>query len=143
MFFFLKIIRTLSVAFKSLRNISMLRSSLYVKNLFFCEFSWKGGGTFPLNIYKSSRDQWEATLLSRNRSGQILARSIGTDKQTHRETNRHTERQTDILLLYYKDKGGRHCKLYWFLKVLLYSLAQFKKKIWMYKLALSTFHKFF
>jgi hypothetical protein len=66
--------------------MSMLRSSLYKNtSIFFknCDFSWEGGGTLPHNSYKPS--------LRRTRLVQRLARSLGTAKQT------------DILLLYYKD----------------------------------------
>ena len=47
------------------------------------DFSWEGGGTLPQNR--------EPTLLRRTQLVQRLARSFGTDKQTN------------ILLLYYKD----------------------------------------
>ena len=58
----------------------------------FCYFSWEGGG----NSYKPSQDLWEVTLLRRTRSGQWLARSFSTDKET--------DRQANILILYYKDR---------------------------------------
>ena len=68
------------------------RASFFI----FVDFSRESGGTLPQNSYKPSCDLWESTLLRRTRSIQLLARSFGTNTQTHKYTN--------ILLLYYKDK---------------------------------------
>ena len=53
--------------------------------MFFCNFSWEGGGTLP---QKGGPKRWTK---KEDHIGWRLARSFGKDKQT------------DILLLYYKD----------------------------------------
>ena len=43
-----------------LNNMSMLRLSLYIKQIsFFCDFFWEDDGTLPQNSYKPSRDLCE------------------------------------------------------------------------------------
>ena len=81
---------------KTIRYLSMLLSSLYDNFQccvydFFCNFSWDGGGTLPQKSCKHSKDLCEATLYRWIISVQRLARSFGTNIETHR--------QIDILLL--------------------------------------------
>ena len=71
-----------------LRYLSMLRSSLFVKNLIF--FLWFSGRVVVPSskiVINLPRDLWEATLLRRTRSVQWLARSFGTATQTDTQTN--------------------------------------------------------
>ncbi len=86
---------TLNVFFLQISNLRKNCLSCVMKSEnIFCDFSWEGGGTLPQNSQKNFPGPMRSYSVKENPIGSAVSEILW-------------QRQTDILLLYYKDQRLR------------------------------------